>query len=175
MLCAVTCPSAIFILTSSIYLRPLYTYVLRIVTSSIYLRPLHTYVFYIPKKVVWCSSVWTLADCEWRAAAKGLKPLRLPRASSICHLYTPYPINLHTHHRHLPALERLQKMSLQVGLAVLAQEAVLVQDCTCMRMVAGKCACVSEYMYMYEGTKPYLCVYAHLLFTNMYMCINNAE
>jgi len=25
-------------------------------------------------------SVWTLAYCEWRAAAPGLKPLRLPRA-----------------------------------------------------------------------------------------------
>ena len=60
-------------------------------------------------------------------------------------------------------------MSLQVGLAVLAQEF------TSMRMVGGKRACVNEYMYMYEGTAPYLCVYAHLLFTNMYMCINNAE
>jgi len=26
------------------------------------------------------NSVWTLACCEWRAAAPGLKPLRLPRA-----------------------------------------------------------------------------------------------
>jgi hypothetical protein len=26
------------------------------------------------------SDVWTLADCEWRAAAPGLNPLRLPRA-----------------------------------------------------------------------------------------------
>jgi len=26
-------------------------------------------------------SVWTLADCEWRAAAPGLKPLRLPHAT----------------------------------------------------------------------------------------------
>jgi len=25
-------------------------------------------------------SVWTLADCEWHAAAPGLKPFRLPRA-----------------------------------------------------------------------------------------------
>ena len=27
------------------------------------------------------NSLWTLADCEWRAAAPGLKPLRLPRAT----------------------------------------------------------------------------------------------
>jgi len=126
-------------------IRHLYTYVLYILTSSLYLRPLNSHLLYIPtssiyqkrlfgvnpygKNVVWCESVWTLADCEWRAAAKGLKPLRLPRAPSICHLYTPYPINLHTHHRHLPALERLQKMSVQVGLAVLAQEI----GCTCTR------------------------------------------
>jgi len=33
------------------------------------------------KKAVFAEiSVWTLADCEWRAAALGLKPLRLPRA-----------------------------------------------------------------------------------------------
>jgi len=29
--------------------------------------------------------VWTLADCEWRAAAPGLKPLRLPRAPMHAH------------------------------------------------------------------------------------------
>jgi len=28
-------------------------------------------------------SVWTLADCEWRAAAPGLKSLRLPRAPGL--------------------------------------------------------------------------------------------
>jgi len=32
------------------------------------------------KSGFWALSVWTLADCEWRAAAPGLKPLRLPRA-----------------------------------------------------------------------------------------------
>ena len=26
---------------------------------------------------------WTLADCEWRAVAPGLKPLRLPRAQVV--------------------------------------------------------------------------------------------
>jgi len=33
------------------------------------------------KKCFWRESVWTLAECEWRAAAPGLKPLRLPRAA----------------------------------------------------------------------------------------------
>jgi len=104
-------------------IRHLYTYVLYMPTSSLYLRPLNSDVLYIPtssiyqkrlfgvnpygKKDVWCESVWTLADCEWRAAAPELKPLRLPRAPSICHLYTPYPINLQTHHRQLRALGRL--------------------------------------------------------------------
>jgi len=32
------------------------------------------------EKTVSKESVGTLADCEWRAAAPGLKPLRLPRA-----------------------------------------------------------------------------------------------
>jgi len=33
---------------------------------------------------VWRESVWTLADCEWRAAAPGLKPLRLPHTQAQC-------------------------------------------------------------------------------------------
>jgi len=32
------------------------------------------------KKVLDKISLWTLADCEWRAAVPGLKPLHLPRA-----------------------------------------------------------------------------------------------
>ena len=33
------------------------------------------------RKVMWKeNSVWTLADCEWRAATPGLKPFRLLRA-----------------------------------------------------------------------------------------------
>ena len=34
----------------------------------------------IEKKILLCDCRWTLAHCEWRAAAPGLKPLRLPRA-----------------------------------------------------------------------------------------------
>ena len=36
--------------------------------------------FFFKKQVIFETSIWALADCEWRAAAAGLKPLRLPHS-----------------------------------------------------------------------------------------------
>jgi len=33
--------------------------------------------------VFFFGTVWTLVDCEWRAVAPGLNPLRLPRARNM--------------------------------------------------------------------------------------------
>jgi len=42
------------------------------------------------KCVFWTNSVYTLAYCEWREAAPGLQPLRLPRPQA-----PTYPMNTH--------------------------------------------------------------------------------
>jgi len=50
------------------------------------------------EKVFFGESVWTLADCEWHAAALGLKPLRLPRVPCT-HTHAPHA-HIHTRPMH---------------------------------------------------------------------------